>query len=194
MSTSTSESHITSEELGAYIDGRLDQTRSARLESHMADCADCRADLIDVRALLATAPQASSRSRRRAWLVAAGIIAIVSVPPALLLVPSRADSPAIRATQTTRATIEIVSPLQSPIDLASVVFVWRPVADATTYRLTVTDSSGAPVFTRVAAETTLTFAGASELHRGTSYLWYVDGITSNGLTVTSGIRSFATSK
>ena len=138
MSASTSGSHITSEELAAYIDGRLDPTGSAKIESHMADCADCRADLVEARPLLDGAPRPSTGMQRGrsprgpAWLAAAAIVAIAFLPLWQRVVGSHGDSPPVRATQTARATIEIVSPRPTPVDVESVVFAWRPVAGAST--------------------------------------------------------------
>ena len=163
----------------------------------MADCADCRADLVATRPLLEKASLRMHRGRSMrgaAWLAAAAVIAIGFLPVLQHAFGSRGNPPQVRATQTTRATIEILSPRTAPVDAESVVFAWRPVAGASTYRLTLTDSSGEPLFNGSTAETTFTAAGRAKLHRGSSYLWYVDALTSEGRTVSSGIRSFATSR
>ena len=197
MNATTPDGHLTSEELAAYIDGRLEPAQSARVESHMADCADCRADLVATRPLLAEASLRMHRGRSwrgAAWLAAAAVIAIAFVPLLQHAIGSRGNNPQVRATQTSRAAIEIVSPRSASVDAESVVFAWRPVAGASTYRLTLTDSSGEPLFNGSTAETTFTGAARAKLHRGSSYLWYVDALASDGRTVSSGIRSFTTSR
>jgi putative zinc finger protein len=44
------------EQLSPYLDGELDDPRRARLEAHLAGCADCAAVLADLRAIVAAAP------------------------------------------------------------------------------------------------------------------------------------------
>ena len=44
------------EQLSPYLDGELDDLRRARLEAHLAGCADCAAVLADLRAIVAAAP------------------------------------------------------------------------------------------------------------------------------------------
>ena len=191
--------HITSEELAAYLDGRLNGALQARVEDHLADCALCRSELVEARALLALPGIDSARSRRAraprpwAWLAAAGIVAIAALPLMRQMVGSNDIHFAERTAQPARSAIEVVSPPNQRVDVAALVFAWRPVAGAGTYRLTVTDSSGTPLLTVVTRDTTHTAADVA-LHRGGSYLWYVDGLTSDGRTVTSGIQSFSTAR
>ena len=200
MNATIPDGHLTSEELAAYIDGRLDPAQAARIESHMADCAACRADLVATRPLVEEASLRVHRGRsyipRRgaAWLAAAAVIAIAFLPMLQHAFGSRGSNAQVRATQTSRTTIEVVSPRTAPVDAESVVFAWRPVAGASTYRLTLTDSSGEPLFGGSTAETTFAAAARAKLHRGSHYLWYVDALTSDGRTVSSGIRSFMTSR
>jgi hypothetical protein len=91
-----------------------------------------------------------------------------------------------------RSSIDVLAPRDRPVDAAAIVFSWRPVEGASTYRLTVTDSSGAPLFTTATSDTTAAPPAGTTLRRGSSYLWYVDGLTSDGHTVSSGVRSFTT--
>ena len=56
--------HFT-EQLSPYLDGELDDLRRARLEAHLAGCADCTAVLADLRAIVAAAPQYPGREPAR---------------------------------------------------------------------------------------------------------------------------------
>lgn len=191
--------HITSGELAAYLDGRLQATARGQLERHLADCAECRAELVEARSLLDSANVHSARSRAvrvrhpGAWLAVAGIVAIAFLPLVRQVVRSRDVSSAERAARPAQAAIEVLSPLNQRVDVAAAVFVWRPVAGASTYRLTVTDSSGTPLLTVVTSDT-VHIGSDIALHRGGSYLWYVDGLTNDGRAVTSGIQSFSTTR
>lgn len=195
----TSAPHVGSEELAAYIDGRLDLSSAARVEAHLAECAGCRDDLVQARSLLdspaATLPQSRAGRARwnRAWLAAAGILAIASLPLLQRASRTRGDTPRYRAAPTFRSHIDVIGPDARPVDVSAIVFVWRAVDGASTYRLTVTDSSGSSVFSVTTGDTAVRPPSGAKIKRGSSYLWYVDGITSEGRTMTSGIRSFSTS-
>lgn len=193
-----SRSHITSEDLAAYLDRRLQPTVSARLERHLADCAACRADLVDARSLLEStdaslAPRQVLRPRRaRIWVAAAAVLTIAILPLAQRVVQPSGNSPPTRATQRARPSIDVLAPRDQAVDAAAVVFSWRPVEGASTYRLTLTDSSGTPLFTMATTDTSTAPPAGTILRRGSSYLWYVDGLTSDGHTMSSGVRSFST--
>lgn len=197
---STAAPHITSEELAAYLDGRLDSSSATRLEHHMADCAECRTELVDARALLATAPATdkSMRPRRRmlgrVGLAAAALLLFAAVPlMRRVTAPDRA-APVLRDARASQTRIDVISPGNESVNPTAVFFIWRPVEGATTYRLTVTDSSGTPLFTRSTTDTTTTAPSEVSIVRGHSYLWYVDALRNDGLTSSSGIRSFSTTR
>ena len=53
------------EQLSPYLDGELDDLRRARLEAHLAGCAECAAVLADLRAIVAAAPEYPGREPAR---------------------------------------------------------------------------------------------------------------------------------
>ena len=53
------------EQLSPYLDGELDDLRRARLEAHIAGCAECAAVLADLRAIVAAAPEYAGREPDR---------------------------------------------------------------------------------------------------------------------------------
>lgn len=195
-----STSHLTDEELAAYLDRTLDARLLARFDAHMAECADCRADLVEVRSLLEarnalSVPSQIARGRRAVtWLAAAGILTIAFLPLLRRGAPSGDELPAVRAPSSAPSRIEIVAPPNGQVPPFGVVFTWRSVEGASTYRLTVTDSAGASLFNTVTPDTSVTAPASIEIRRGGSYLWYVDGLTSDGRTVSSGIHSFSTAR
>jgi hypothetical protein len=196
---SASRAHTESAELAAYLDRRLEPAAVARVEGHLAECRLCRDELLEARLLLdsAAAMQEASRRRRtslvRSWLVAATVVGVAALP---LIRRARvtADAPPVRATTSSRATIEVVAPPGYLVDPATVAFTWRPLTGANTYRLTVTDSSGTPLFTATTPDTVVRPPAPGVLVRGVSYLWYVDGLRSDGGSATSGVQSFSTLK
>ena len=195
-----SKSHLTDEDLAAYLDRNLDATSLARFDTHMARCAECRADFVEARSLLESTDALSVSSRlvlgRRAviWLAAAGILTIAFLP--LLRREGRLGegSKAVRAPSSAPLRIEIVAPPERQVASSAVVFTWRSVEGASTYRVTVADSAGSALFNTVTSDTSVTPPAGVEIRRGGTYLWYVDGLTSDGRTVGSGIHSFSTQR
>lgn len=118
----------------------------------------------------------------------------MAVLPVLHRLVQTGEQSPIRASRPAAASVEVIAPPATAVDVVSVLFAWRPVEGASTYRLTVTDSSGALVLTKVTSDTTIVAPPSASFHRGSSYLWYVDCLTTTGRTVSSGIRSFSTSR
>lgn len=164
----------------------------------MAECADCRDDLVQARSLLESAPPLAVKPRPRriprvrTWLAAAGILAVASLPLLQRAARPRDDAPRFRAAPTVQSRIDVVGPDAQSVNAATIVFAWHPIDGASAYRVTMTDSSGTPLFTTVTTDTSVRPAAGTDVHRGKSYLWYVDGLTSGGRTLTSGVRSFTT--
>lgn len=52
-------------QLSAYLDGELDGVSRARMETHLADCPECRRALGDLRAIVAAAPYYPGRAPAR---------------------------------------------------------------------------------------------------------------------------------
>ncbi len=191
--------HLTSEELAAYLDGLLDAKSAARLESHLSQCRECRAELVATRELVESAAAAARRRetapawRARRWLAAAGIIAVALLPLIERGRRARDDTAQVRAASSGPLAITVVAP-KATFRVVTVTFIWRPVERATSYRLTVTDSAGASLFTVATSDTVASLPANTHLERGASYLWYLDCLMTDGRTVSSGIQSFAIAK
>jgi hypothetical protein len=74
------------------------------------------------------------------------------------------------------------------------VFTWRAVEGAGTYRITITDSAGTPVFTATTTDTSIVPPSSQPLAHGGSYLWYVDALRNDGTTWSTGVQSFTTTR
>lgn len=196
--------HVTSEELAGYLEHRLDRESERRVETHMAECATCRADLVQIRGVLGALPAGrteGSRHRnwpRPAWLAAAALVAIALVPLAKRVEQQRNVLPALRAAPMTSTRITVVAPDPSTpergVDPDRAVFTWRAVDGAGTYRITITDSAGTPVFMATTSDTSIAPPSSQRLVHGGSYLWYVDALRNDGTTWSTGVRSFTTTR
>src|SRR6266550_1866075 len=73
MSDDTRGTHMTTDDAAAYVDGRLSAAERAAIDSHLAQCAECRLEIVDVTRLVRVAPQ------RRRWIVLAPLAAAAAM-------------------------------------------------------------------------------------------------------------------
>src|SRR4051812_19477645 len=72
------EQHLDAREVAAYVDRAATPSERARLEGHLANCPECRAEVSDAARIIATLPR--SRVARRSLIAsAAGIAAMLLV-------------------------------------------------------------------------------------------------------------------
>lgn len=196
--------HLSAADAAAYLDGRLDAADRARAESHLAACSDCRQELVELRTLLANAdpsadtgaasrvaPAVGHRGRRRS--VALGVAAAAAV--VLVAVATTSRRPSATAERALSDAGEARLATHAPSDGVApgrVVFVWAPAGPASSYRLTLTDSGGAPVWSTGTTDTVVALPQDTRLVPGRRYHWYVDALVGDGQTITSGVRSFST--
>ena len=70
-------------------------------------------------------------------------------------------------------------------------FVWHRDDDAA-YRLFVTDSAGAQVYSAATSDTVVVLPATVHLQAGAHYHWYVDALRSDGTSVNSVSSEFVT--
>lgn len=178
--------HLDSGDVAAYHDGALTPAERARVEAHLAECADCRGEVVAVARLLrAAAP-------RRRWYVPAGIAAAAAL--ALLLAPWRSPpappgEPVLRepAVTTTAAPIPI-----APLGAVAVApaLTWSSVPHADRYRLTVFDRDGSIVWQTEATDTMVALPAGVRIAAGTPYFWKVAARTGWDRWVASDLATF----
>ncbi len=153
--------------LAAYVDRALPGDARQAVERHLASCDDCRDEVRALHRL--TRLRAVPRPVIWAPLLAAAALAAVLLLPAGRRsatsaphrdAPSAADSPLL------------VVPIETVA--GPVVFIWRSVAGADQYRLTLLDADGRPLFEASSADTALALPRGIALAPGTSYFWKVE--------------------
>ena len=187
MTPEPSGNHLESSEVAAYLDRALARADRGRVEAHLADCDECRREVIEVSRLRHT-----SASRRR-WLffapaaAAAAILIIVFARPA----DTPGPGPLLRdGGEEPVLTVSLVTPTDSAtVEGRAVVFTWRSAGSGVSYRVTLTDQRGDVVWSGAASDTTARVPG-SQLREGRPYFWYVDALLPDGRSVTSGVRRF----
>ncbi len=183
--------HPGEDELSAYLEGSLTETDRAPVETHLTECDDCRADVVEVQRLFQPQP------RRRVWYVAAGLAA-AALAGILLFAPSANHEPGpvgpvLRGPMTDAsagaAVVQIVQPREGVTLLAAagLRFTWRAAAPGASYRLTLTDQTGDVLWSVSTADTAASLPLNSILGRQQNYFWYVDALMPDGRSITSGV-------
>lgn len=193
-----SREHLSAADAAAYLDGTLDAADKARAELHLAECTECRREVVELRAVLtkddASRTAAPVRAPRRRLSVPVGIAAAAAVL-VLFATTVRRSAPLIERAPSDPGSIRLATHApEDDVAPGRVVFVWAPAGPASSYRLTLTDSAGAPVWSVSTTDTVVALPAATTLASGRRYHWYVDAVTGDGRTVTSGVRSFSTAR
>jgi hypothetical protein len=185
--------HLSSEELGAFLANALTNEERDTVERHLIACADCRNDLVEAQRTVISAPSADRVDRRR-WLAVAGLAAaavlVVAVWPRsdTMLNPARVE----RNTPAAAGGVTIVSPaVNGEIDVTMPAFTWNK-DDGSSYRITITDEGGRPLWSESTGDTTVVLPATTQLAHGARFFWYVDALRADGRSVTSGVNAFHT--
>jgi hypothetical protein len=180
--------HLENGLVAAYVDGRLAAVELARVEAHLAECAECRQEVVAVRRLL------RSRTRRWTWPAIAGL----GIAATLLLVLSRSGDqggpgrPPLRGdgSDGRDAPVAIAPVPNTTIAPESIGFAWRGAGAAVSYRLTLTDERGDVVWSTQTPDTTVILPGSVRLMHGRAYYWYVDALLPDARSTTTGVKEF----
>lgn len=189
------ERHAEPSEIAAYLDDRLPEAEKVRLQAHLAECTACRDEMVELVELM----EVHQRVGRRRW-IAPVVVAAAAAAALIVLVPAVREDPdepsAFRAPEAAAEreavrTIATSTPdADRPVERAGLAFSWQPIEEDASYRVTVTDSSGVPMWVAETDETRLALPEEVGLESGGSYLWFVDAVLPDGSTATSGVHPF----
>lgn len=173
-------------EIAAYLDRRLTSVERERVESHLADCAECREEMIESHKLL-------RRARRPRVLFLIGVAAAAAVVT-LLIGPGLLRQSSMTADSLVRddgapSAIVAHGPI-GEVPVASLRFVWAAVPGAATYRLTVAQVDGKPVWTGSGSDTAVPLPDSVSLTPGGRYVWVADALLGDGSSRSTGLREF----
>jgi hypothetical protein len=180
--------HPSGEDIAAYLSRGLSETDCGKVESHLADCRECRNEVTSARRLL------SSHRPRTVWLwvgpaAAAAAIAVVMLTPWL----RTPDNEALRADPeraSSAVEIQVVTPQKGEVISSQPAFVWRSLPGRPLYRITVSAADGTEVWTAETSDTSIVVPPGVVLENARSYLWLRDALETDGQSVTSGTRQF----
>lgn len=179
--------HLETGEVAAYLDRVLPPDERDRIEAHLADCAECRREVIEVSRLRHT------RSRRSRWLIAAPAAAAAAVALIVFARPTETPAPGavLRDGAQPGFAVALVAPAESAaVAGGSVTFTWRSAGARVSYRLSVTDEHGDIVWSAASSDTAALLPSVVALRAGRRYFWYVDALLPDGRSMTSDVRQF----
>lgn len=180
--------HLETGEVAAYLDHVLPPGERDRIEAHLADCAECRQEVIEVSRLRRT------RARRSRWMIVGPAVAAAAV--AVLVIARPADTPAPGPVlrdggERPGLMVALVTPAETAaVEGRSLTFTWRSAGAGVSYRLTLTDERGDVVWSVSLSDTIGRPPGHVRLRPGHRYSWYVDALLPDGRSVTSDVRQF----
>ena len=180
--------HLDPNEVVAYVDRVASPTARARIEAHLATCAECRAEVSDAARIIATVPPAR-RTRRRALVSAAGIAAML-----LVFLWPRADRGPVNQQHrelpvTTTIAPTILTPV-GPVESAP-KFAWSSVPHADRYGVRLFDSNGSVLWQRETTDTVLALPPSLNLREGRSYYWKIEAHTGFDRSTASELVEFS---
>jgi anti-sigma factor RsiW len=190
------DSHLSVTTLASYVDDALDAEARAAANRHLAACGSCRAELVELTGLVLDAPSAP---RTPNWAVMVGALAAAGLVGILVTSPERPttrSSSAERATKPAAAALEIVEPrgAGAPGALRDGRIVWRAVEPQATYRVTVTDTTGATRWSAETSDTVAVLPSSARLEAGARYYLYIDALRADGWSLQSGPHAFTTAR
>lgn len=190
--TETPGVHLESSEIAAYLDRALPPSERAQVEAHLADCAPCRRESIEVLRVR------NSMRRRSRWVVIPPVAAAAAVALFLLVrsggIPGPTPPVLRDGGDGSIPRVVLVSPPDSGVVGAQrVSFVWRSVGPGVSYRITISDPKGDIVWSAAASDTSARVPASVSL-RPSSYYWYVDALLPDGRSITSGVHPFSVTR
>jgi hypothetical protein len=186
--------HLSDSDIASYLDGAMSADERARAETHLSMCDECRLETVTASEAIASAPSTKPRSTT-AWrwvgvTAAAGLLVVA----ASTLSRNAADTEIVRAENPglpgNRATVIVVSPTDGGSLARDQSLVWRSFGPDATYRLTIADESAQPLYSATVQDTSAAIPSSVPAERGKKFFWYVDAIGGDGLTASSGLKSF----
>lgn len=165
--------HLSELDVACYMDGTLSHEKRSAVESHLADCDECRREVSSVSTLV--------KRRRRLPGYAVPLTAAAAIVLVMIGVNKRMEPPVFRG-------VERIGIGTSEFIAADPTLIWTPVKNVAQYRVTITDSAGNIVSEKVTTDTTTTIP----LPKARDFQWYVTAILNDGRVESSPVRSFRT--
>lgn len=178
--------HLDASLVAAFLDGQLAAEERTRVESHLADCQECRLEVVAAARIL-------RNRRRRRWFVISPILAAAAVLVLALaprvLVRSHVDQPVLRDPGTAKlAALETIAPRGAVSSAPRLI--WSRLPETDEYRVTLFDHAGTVVWETQTGDTTTGVPDSVSLRAGSQYFWKVAARTGWDRWISSDLTGF----
>lgn len=179
--------HLESGEIAAYLDRVLPRPDRSRIEAHLAQCEECRDELVAVARLL------RARPRQPGWYLPVGVAAAAAAVALFIIWPRPPEQPGSPEYREPAVTTTVPPAILGPrgVVAAPLIFVWTTVPHADRYRLALFDDSGRVVWETQTSDTAAALPDSIRLLPGASYLWKVEAQTGWDRWVASDLVGFS---
>jgi hypothetical protein len=186
VSEPSSDTHLEVEEIVGYTAGTLSSSARERVERHLADCTECTSEIVAVSRLH---QPVRTRTRRLAIAAAAAaaVIGGIAVLGPGVLHRAPAEAPIRGESQ---PAVVVILPANSALLHQAPDFVWRPVAGATTYRISVSRADGDSVWATTTSDTSVSAPDALSRAGPGVYYWYVDVLLNDARSIAGSAYEF----
>lgn len=183
--------HVSPNHIAAYIDRALDDITRRQFEDHLAECTECRAELVGAHRALRGRPLHRRPMVMGPVIAAAAIVLFMVMPRGPT---SSSAPPVLRAGSDTLNGIQRVQAVR-PAAGASIraddrTFIWQTIAEGANYRMSLTQLDGAPMWSLETMDTSAVVPNSVDLEAGETYLWLVDALLTDGSQAKTEVRSF----
>lgn len=177
---------LSPELLAGYLDGDLPDEERVRVELHLADCHQCRAELADIRRL-----QRGQRRQRVLLLFPAAAAAVLLVAIAL---PRQRVIPSVtRAAAPAEIPLAVVSPAPDAVIASRETrFTWRSASRDASYTFTLQKGDGSVAWTASTTDTTIALPDSIKLAANETWFWSVDALMPDGQSRATKATKFRT--
>lgn len=185
--------HLTTGEVAAYLERSLTAPEQERVERHLARCAECRDEVVQVQNI-----ESVSRRPGPGRYLGIGAVAAAAVVTFVLVTPfgrqllfTDTESPTRSSAAEGTVAIGAIAPADGDrVNREGLTLLWHSVSPETSYQITLTNPQGDVVWTARTPDTTAAVPSAVELIADASYYWYVDALLEDGRPATTGILRF----
>jgi hypothetical protein len=182
--------HLDAISLARYLGGAGTPAETGLWETHLSECADCRAEMIEARRIHATVP-----GRQRASLVplaAAAAVLLVIWSGTATYEPFKHVTREPEGAATLALAPRPIAPLGNTA--RADVLRWNAVPGVARYRATLFTSEGQPAWQTTTQDTSVALPDTLRLAAGTPYYWQVKAEKGFGRWVGSELVAFTISR
>jgi hypothetical protein len=182
--------HLTPMDVASYIDGAATGDDRRRIDAHLADCVECRNDVVDSGRIVRS--QASARLSSARLLVPTAIAAAAAAAMVLVLVrPPLVEQRGEHreAPLTTTVLPHAVAPIGT-VDSVPLL-QWTSVPNADQYHVRLFNADGTVLWAQTTGDTTAAMPTTVAIRPNSTYSWMVEAQTGFGRQAPSELINFS---